>query len=67
MTCDGHNEGGISHMDEIIHMVCSPHGILHLFHGSFHLVHLPPQIWYSTSDDTSGLISFNIVHSPFIL
>ena len=49
---DGRNEGGTYPMDKIIHMVCSPHGILHLFHGSFHLVHLSLQMRYPTSDGT---------------
>ena len=46
MTRDGRNEGGISLVDEVIHMICSPHGILYLFHSSFHLVHLFFQMWY---------------------
>ena len=66
VTRDGHNEGGISHLDEVIHMICSPHGIFHFFHDSFHLIHLPHQMWYPMSNGTFGLISFNIVLSPFI-
>ena len=64
MTRDGRNEGGISPMDEVIHMICSPHGILHLLHGSIHLVHLPFQMWYPTSNGTSRLVSFSIILSP---
>ena len=66
MIRDGRNEGGIRLVDEVIHVICFPHGILHLFHGSFHLVHLPLQMWYPTSNDTSGLISFSIILNPFI-
>jgi len=67
MTRDGHNEGGISLVDEVINMICSPHGILHLFHGSFYLVHLPFQMWYPMGNGTFGLISFTIILNPFIL
>ena len=67
MTCDGHNKGGTNLVDVIIHMVCSPYGILHLFHGSFHLVHLSLQVWYFMSDSASKLVSFSIIISPFVL
>ena len=67
MTCDGRNEGGINPVDEIIHVICYSHGILHLFHGSFHLVQLPFQIWYPTSNGFSGLVFFSIILGPFIL
>ena len=39
MTRDGRSEGEVSSVDEIIYMVCSPHGVLHLLHGLFNLVH----------------------------
>ena len=58
---------GINPVDDVIHMICSPHGILHLFHSSFHLVHLTFQMWYPTSNGTFGLVSFNIILNPFIL
>ena len=54
-------------MDVVIHVIYTSHGILHLFHGSFHLVHLPLQMWYPMSNGTFGLVSFDIVLSPFIL
>ena len=37
MINDGCNEGGIYPVDEIIHMVCYPHGILYLFIWSISL------------------------------
>jgi len=67
MTRDRPNEGGISPMDGVIHMICSHYGILHLFHGSFHLVYLSFQMWYRMSNGTSRLVSFSIILSPFIL
>ena len=58
MTCDGRGEGRVSSMDKIIHVVCFPHGALHLLHGFLHLVHFSLQVWYPASDGTSGLVSF---------
>ena len=68
MTRDGHNEGRVSLVDKIIHVICPSHGVLHLFHGSFHMIHFSLQVWYPTSDGISGLISsLNTVLGPFIL
>ena len=67
MTHDGRDDGGISPVDEVIHMIFSPHRTLHLFYGSFHLVHLPFQMWYPTSNNSLGLVSFSIILNPFIL
>ena len=59
--------GGTNPVDKVIHMICSPHGIFHLFHGSFHLVHLPFQMWYLISNGSFGLVFFSIILNPFIL
>ena len=67
MTCDGRNEGIVSLMDKVIHVICLPLGVLHLLHGFFHLIHFSLQVWYPTSDSTSGLVSFSIVLNPSIL
>ena len=51
----------------LIHVIFSSHVIFHLFHGSFHLVHLHFQMSYPTSNGTFGLVFFSIVFSPSIL
>ena len=62
MTRDGRGEGRVSSVDEIIHMVCLPHEVLHLLHGLLHLVHFSLQMWHTLSDNTFGLISsFGVV------
>ena len=66
MICDGHDKGGISSVDKIIHIIYSPHRILHVFHDSFHLVHLSLQKWYPASDSTLRLVSFSVILSTFI-
>ena len=68
MTCDGRGEGIVTSVDEIIHKVHSPHGILHLLNGFLHLIHFSLQAWHPLSDGTFGLISsFNAVLHPLIL
>ena len=37
----------------------------HFFHSSLHLVHFSLQVWYPMSDNTSGLVLFNIVFNTF--
>ena len=46
MTCDGRDKGRVSLVDKVIHVICPPHGVLHLLHVSFHLIHFPFQVWY---------------------
>ena len=64
MICDGRNKGKISPVDEVIHIICSPHKILHVFHDSFHLVHLSLQMWYPTSNGTPRLSLLALFSEP---
>ena len=68
MTRDGRGEGRVSSVDKIIHMVRSPHKVLHLVHSFLHLVYLSLQVWHPPSDNTSRVFSsFNAVLRPSIL
>ena len=49
-------------------LFCSSQGVLHLLYGSLNLIHLSLQVWHSTSDSTSRMISsLSAIFNPFIL
>lgn len=68
MIDDRHCKGKVNYVDEIIHVMHTPHGVSHFLHRLLHLVHLLLQVWYLLSSNASGLISsFGTILYPSIL